>query len=1592
MREEYAQFFNKAKQIVPLGDEAFGEDYDPYSGSTMFKATDVILPGTGSVPVELRRMFRVDASRYIGLKEQFGSWEIDLPYLYGIFADAPGGGWNIGAGARCSAPTSAFNVAPSALGFSAREFWHGNFLHSPDQGDVEIVFATSDARMPRPSDSSYKYVTKNYWFFSCLPSVKNGTGEGFLAVSPLGTKYYFDWMTEYPTIGVTRPGQYPNTTILLKRKEVRIYPTRIEDRFGNWVIYEWQGQNLNRILAKDGRQILLSHGSDGKVDSATVGSRNWSYYYGIYRSGLEKVTNPDLSGWRYQVGALQGFSFYDNSTTTRYNVGWCEGSSCVNRYVMDELMICSWMRKRIVMGSNMVVTAPSGAVGTFVFQPIRRGRNGVPSDCMDASSDFHDSYASYNFYPVFFDNLGLVSKTVNNLGQAATWTYAYSSPEGSYSGPPAPGSSYGTQTGTSSTTIHSPDGASRTLIFGNRYESDEGLLLDEQISGAGGSRAITRTYYDEAVRGPAPFARLVGNSGQQIAGNFGSRLIPVVSTSVAQDGVTFSNTVSNTANGFDAFARPRIVEKSSSLGSRTDATDYYDDLTKWVLGQIKSVTCTAPASCAGLVMAQTDYHPITALPVASYSFGKLESTLAYYADGTLRQVTDGRGYTTTLSGWNRGIPQLIQYPATAESTAGATESAVVNSSTGWIDSTTDENGYTTCYTYDPMGRLATITYPSEAVLNTCGIATWNMTTLNFSPVATGEYGIPAGHWKQTVSTGNARNVTYFDALWRPLVQENYDTANAAGTRSLRVTRYDLGGHPAYQSYPLSTLSNYATITQGTRTTYDALDRVTGVEQDSELGVLASTTAYQAGFKTLVTNPRGYQTITSYMAFDQPTTDWPLTIIHPEGAITNITRDIFGKPLTLARHNADNSSWMRHYFTYDSSQQLCKQTEVETGTTFMEYDPAGNLAWSSAGLPWSPAASCDTDRASAYASSRRVDRTYDARNRIKTLSFSNGFGNQAWSYLADGLPDQVTTYNGANNTVPVVNTYSYNTRRLLTGESVEQAGWYAWSLGYAYDANATLASHTYPAGLSVAYAPNALGQPTKAGTFATGVSYFPNGAIKQFSYGNGIVHTLAQNTRQMPDRSVDAYGTDPAVLDDSYDFDQNGNVVAISDGLTGNRGHRTMTYDGLDRLLTTISPMYGVAGTTYSYDVLDNLKTVKALGRDHTYVYANNRLTNVTNTVGGASVIGLGYDVQGNLANKNGQLYAFDFGNRLRTVTNLESYRYDALGRRVLAWSPTLGNILSQYGQDGVLRYQQDFRAGKVFNHIYLGGSLVATVENPIGTAAFTTKYQHTDALGSPVAVTSSTRAVLERMEYEPFGKGIFGGPGTATAKNGPGYTGHVLDVATGMNYMQQRYYDPSIGRFLSVDPVTADGNTGGNFNRYWYANNNPYRFTDPDGRDPGDLTTWPVPGHGQINEADKPREGDGHFGAPRITSRGPSTHTGIDVKAPVGSKVVAAGDGKVVNQQPNPSKTYGNQVVINHGDGVYTQSAHLDSTTVKPGDAVKAGDEIGTVGRTGNTPKAGDSHLHFEVRMNSPAPRSAGGTVVDPLKQLPPPPPHDKKL
>jgi RHS repeat-associated protein len=117
-----------------------------------------------------------------------------------------------------------------------------------------------------------------------------------------------------------------------------------------------------------------------------------------------------------------------------------------------------------------------------------------------------------------------------------------------------------------------------------------------------------------------------------------------------------------------------------------------------------------------------------------------------------------------------------------------------------------------------------------------------------------------------------------------------------------------------------------------------------------------------------------------------------------------------------------------------------------------------------------------------------------------------------------------------------------------------------------------------------------------------------------------------------------------------------------------------------------------------------------------------------------------------------------------------------------------------------------------------------TVAPPAPAPDGAVTYLHTDALGSPIARSDSAGNVIARTAYEPYGRTASGNTPTI------GFTGHVNDGGTGLVYMQQRYYDPVAGRFLSVDPVITDANTGTSFNRFSYANNSPYKYTDLDGR------------------------------------------------------------------------------------------------------------------------------------------------------------------
>lgn len=337
--------------------------------------------------------------------------------------------------------------------------------------------------------------------------------------------------------------------------------------------------------------------------------------------------------------------------------------------------------------------------------------------------------------------------------------------------------------------------------------------------------------------------------------------------------------------------------------TKTETIEYSDNTTLWVLGQVSRTTTN------GVEVARTAYDSARALPTASYSFGKLRQSATYNADGTLATLKDGNGNLTSWGNYKRGIPQLIRFPATPDQPAGTSMTAVVDD-LGQIRSITDAKGAKTCYDYDAMGRVQRIQYPSETSPGQCG-GSWNDTVMSFQSGYPAAFGLPAGHWRQRVTTGHQVTETFYDGFWQPLVQQTYDDTKVSATLSQTAMRYDATGRKVFASYPVNDLASYATVNSGTHTSYDALDRVTKVQQDSELGTLTSTMAYLSAFKTAVTDPKGNVTTTGYMTFDQPSTDWPVSVAAPEQVTQTIVRDAFGGPQTITQSTVTKS------FVYDT---------------------------------------------------------------------------------------------------------------------------------------------------------------------------------------------------------------------------------------------------------------------------------------------------------------------------------------------------------------------------------------------------------------------------------------------------------------------------------------------------------------------------------------------------------------------------------------------------------------------------------------------------------------------------------------------------
>lgn len=317
-----------------------------------------------------------------------------------------------------------------------------------------------------------------------------------------------------------------------------------------------------------------------------------------------------------------------------------------------------------------------------------------------------------------------------------------------------------------------------------------------------------------------------------------------------------------------------------------------------------------------------------------------------------------------------------------------------------------------------------------------------------------------------------------------------------------------------------------------------------------------------------------------------------------------------------------------------------------------------------------------------------------------------------------------------------------------------------------------------------------------------------------------------------------------------------------------------------------SPPRGSAD--YSYDALGNLHAKAFTANDgaqrtvsNIYSTVSNRLT-ASNDTGVKGDRTVEYDLRGNITRLVGADTAH---NNLRMIYDktdqpvMMSGRVDGAGiyhqymydghsgsfafcknNKVSKIGQTRSDLRGRINANGQGRVRSRRQNDYTYNVYDMSGKLVHVDIRPTATepakstdyipgfARITTDgagidsvtYMHDDPvcfsqtkstrLGSASLATDDTGAVSWAESYTPFGETLLN---PAANDNQGGFTGHIKDKLTGLNYMQARYYDPNMGRFLSIDPVGfLETGHPGMFNRYAYTFNDPINLADPDGNNP----------------------------------------------------------------------------------------------------------------------------------------------------------------
>jgi RHS repeat-associated protein len=324
---------------------------------------------------------------------------------------------------------------------------------------------------------------------------------------------------------------------------------------------------------------------------------------------------------------------------------------------------------------------------------------------------------------------------------------------------------------------------------------------------------------------------------------------------------------------------------------------------------------------------------------------------------------------------------------------------------------------------------------------------------------------------------------------------------------------------------------------------------------------------------------------------------------------------------------------------------------------------------------------------------------------------------------------------------------------------------------------------------------------------------PNSVTTNYAYDN--LSRLTSVLHQLSGSTIDGA---------SYTLDSAGNRTAKTDQLAAVTSN--YTYDAIYQL-TQVTQANNTT-ESYSYDAVGN--RTASLG-------VSSYTTNASNEMTANSNASYAYDSNGNTLTKtvgsNTTSYTWDYENRLTSVTlpgsgGTVSFKYDPFGRRIEKSSSATTSVFA-YDADNLI--EETNSSGAVVSRY----TQTQNIDEPLAMLrSSATSYYNADGLGSVTSLTNSSGAASQTYTYDSYGN-VTATSGSLT--NPFQYSGREFDSETGLYYYRARYYDPSVGRFISEDPIAFNGG----FNFYRYVSNSPANFNDPFGLYPPNPNWTPEP-------------------------------------------------------------------------------------------------------------------------------------------------------